>query len=282
MGIRHSFTVAVLICAGAVVSYSQTPQVATGGVLNGASFDKTGQPVAPGSLVSIFGTNLAAATASAGSVPISTSLSSVTVTFNNIPAPISYTSPGQVNAQVPWETLALLPPGTSGSVQMSVVVSNNGVLSTPTTVSLAPVSPGIFTFPGGVGQAIAVNADGSIAAPGNAGLPFTSHPAKAGDALVIYATGLGAVDTKVADGDVPTVITSKATQQPTILVGGQPAQVLFAGLVGRDSSGQIDGFVGAYQINFTVPSGTGTGTVPLQIQMNGITSRNDVTIAVSN
>src|SRR5437660_1067579 len=77
---------AALLFVGA--AWSQTPTIVPGGVLNGASFDKTGQPLAPGSLVSIFGTNLAAASQSAGSVPLSTSLSSVSVTINGIPMPL--------------------------------------------------------------------------------------------------------------------------------------------------------------------------------------------------
>lgn len=264
---------------GVVAGYSQTPVVASGGVLNAASNDKTGQ-VAPGSLVSIYGTELAASLSQSGSIPLSTQLSGVNVTINNLTAPLLFVSPGQVNAQVPWDILALLPPGTNGSFQVPVVVTRNGAKSDPINVAVAAAAPGIFTFQFGVGPAIAVNADGSIAAPANAGLPFTSHPAKAGDVLVTYATGLGAVDTTVANGDVPTVITSKALSQPTVLVGGKPAQVAFAGLVGRDSSGTAQGFVGVFQINFTVPSGVVAGTVPLQIQMNGVTSRADVTIAV--
>ena len=41
-------------------AFCQTPVISDGGVLNAASFDKTpGAPLAPGSLVSIFGSNLA-------------------------------------------------------------------------------------------------------------------------------------------------------------------------------------------------------------------------------
>src|SRR5438046_2610724 len=102
---------AALILALAGSASSQTPVVAPGGVLNGASFDKSGQPVAPGSLISIFGTNLAAASASADSIPLSTSLSNVSVTFNNIAAPMkdvvhSQANGDQINAQIPWNVLA--------------------------------------------------------------------------------------------------------------------------------------------------------------------------------
>ena len=276
--------------AGAA-AFAQTPIIAPGGVLNGASFDKTGQPVAPGSLISIFGTDLGAATASAQSIPLSTNLSSVTVTFNGVNAALkdvvhSSANGDQINAQVPWEMMGLIPPGTNGSVQVPVVVTRNGVASAPMNVSVGTAAPGIFTFQFGIGQAVAYGTvDGAVAAPGNSNLPFTAHPAKIGDpqTLAILCTGLGPVDSTVSNGDVPNVVTSNTLTKPTVLVGGVPAQVVFSGLVGRDASGKALGFVGVYQVNIVVPSGVTPGNaVPLQIQMNGITSRNDVTIAVSN
>jgi uncharacterized protein (TIGR03437 family) len=244
--------------------------------LNGASFDKSGQPVAPGSLVSIFGTNLSAATASADSIPLSTTLSNVTVTFNGVSAPLkdvvhSDANGDQINAQVPWN---VLPAGTSsGSAQ--VVVTRNGVPSAAISTSIGPTAPGIFTFAGG--QAVAYgNSDAAVAAPAGSPLPFPSHPAKIGDqtTLVILATGLGATDNTVANGAIPASgVLARTVATPAVLVGGVPAQVVFAGL---------SQFVGVYQLNIVIQPGTPTGNaVPLQISMNGITSTNQVTIAVS-
>jgi uncharacterized protein (TIGR03437 family) len=62
--------------------------------------------------------------------------------------------------------------------------------------------------------------------------------------------------------------------QPTVLIGGVAAQVTYSGLSPQ--------FVGVNQINVTIPAGTPTGnSVPLQIQVNGDTNSNVVTIAVS-
>ncbi len=182
--------------------------------------------------------------------------------------------------------LPLLPPGTSGTMQVPVVVTRNGVASAPINVKVGPAAPGIFTFQFGIGQAVAYgNVDGAIAAPGTAtGLPATAHPAKIGDpqTLVILATGLGPVDSTVADGDVPQVAIANTLTTPTVLVGNVPARVVFSGLVGRDAGGKVLGFVGVYQLNIVIQPGTPTGdAIPLQISMNGITSRSDVTIAVS-
>lgn len=266
---------ATLILAGGFALRAQTPVIAAGGVLNGASFDKTGQPVAPGSLISIFGNSLANATASADSIPLSTTLSSVNVSFNGVAAPLKDVVHGgsfdQINAQIPWE---VLPAGTtSGTAQ--VIVTRNGVPSAPLSVNIG-TAPGIFTFPGGVGQAVAYgNSDGAIAAPSNSGLPFTSHPAKINDptTLVILCTGLGAVSPTVPTGGIPTGLSTTVTQ-PVVLVGGVQAQVVFSGM---------SQFVGVYQLNIVIAPGTPVNNaVPLQIRMNGVTSTDQVTIAVSN
>ena len=274
----RSVAVVILLVAASAL-YAQTPVVPPGGVVNGASFDNTGQPVAPGALISIFGTDLASATASANSVPLSTTLSGVTVTFNGVQAPLKdvvHVAGGldQINAQLPWE---VLPAGTaSGTAQ--IVVSRNGVTSAPQSVTIGAAQPGIFTIQSGPGQAIAYgNSDGAIAAPVTASIGLPTHPAKINDptSLVILATGLGAVDPPVQTGNNAldgqlhnTVI------KPGVMVGGVPAQVLFSGMTPQ--------FVGVYQLNIVIAPGTPTGdAVPLQISMNGITSRNDVTIAVT-
>src|ERR1700681_4137314 len=84
----------LLACAG--LGLAQVPAVFNGGVLNGASFAK-GQPVTGGSLVSIFGTNLASKIAAADTIPLSNSLGGVTVQFVNgsttLSAPMLYVQP---------------------------------------------------------------------------------------------------------------------------------------------------------------------------------------------
>ena len=153
---KPAILIVAILSLGAA-AYAQ-PAIATGGVLNGASFTK-GQAVAPGSLVSIFGTNLATTTASASSVPLSTSLGGVSVTFNNIAAPLVFVSHSaangdQINAQVPYEL--------AGSSSAQVVV-NDGTASAPQTVYLAAHAPGIFLI--GSGQAVAYgNTDFAFAA----------------------------------------------------------------------------------------------------------------------
>jgi uncharacterized protein (TIGR03437 family) len=246
-------------------AFAQTPVVSTGGVSNAANGLAT---VTPGSLVSIYGSNLAAGLAQADSIPLSTTLNSVSVTFNGVQAPLLFVSGGQINAQLPWNVLSS---GTTGTA--NVVVTRNGTPSAPQSFPVGPFSPGIFAINN---IAVAINPDGSIAAPSGAIPGINTRPAKVADpgGLVILCTGLGAVDPPDTSGAASLDALRTATTTPTVLVGGQPAQVVFAGLSPQ--------FVGVNQINVALPAGTPTGNnVSLQIRVGGVTTDPGITIAVS-
>ncbi len=241
------------------VAVAQTPVVSAGGVVNAASFDS---PVSPGSLVSIFGSNLSFQTAAAGSIPLPSSLAGVSVQFNGITAPLLYVSSGQINAQLPWEVTA--------TAAVSVVVMNNGASSTPQDVAVVPVSPGVFAVQG---YAIAIQADSSLAAPSGAIPQITSHAAMPGEALVILGTGLGPVNPPGVTAQSSLDALRTATVTPTVLIGGVPAQVIFAGLSPQ--------FVGVNQINVVIPpTAPGGDSVPLQIQTGGRLSTGVASIAI--
>jgi uncharacterized protein (TIGR03437 family) len=266
-----------LIVFAALASAQTTPVIAPGGIANGASFQAI--PLTPGSLFSIFGSGLASQTASASTVPFSRTLGGVTVHFVNgsttIDAPISYVQPGtgtssQINAQVPW---ALVPAGTSATVNM--IVDNNGTQSVSTPVNIAPFSPGIFGFATTSGTlAIAYTyQDGMFAWPANSVQGLTTHPAARGSLVIVYATGLGQVSPPVSDGDAPGAVLTSANTPPVVMIGGVSAPVLFAGLQPQ--------FPGVYQLNITIPTNAPTGNaVPIQIQVGGVTSPATFTIAV--
>ncbi len=263
------------IIASAALALAQTPVISNGGIINGASFT-TGQAVAPGSLVSIFGTNLAASTASASSVPLSTTLGNASVTFGNTAAPllfVSHTASGdQINAQVPWEV--------AGQSSVQAVVKNGSNSSAAAPVPITTAAPGLFYFTSGTSNyAIAYgNSDGQFAIASGAVAGLTTHPAKINDptTLVLLCTGLGPVNPPLTTGHaVEDGQAHHTATDPTVTVGTVPAQVVF--------SGASPQFVGVYQINIIIAPGTPTGNnVPLQISMNGITTSNQITIAVSN
>jgi uncharacterized protein (TIGR03437 family) len=266
----------LVVATGKMEAPAQPPVVGSGGVVNGASF-AAGQAVAPGALVSIFGTNLAAGAASASSVPLPSLLGGATVTFNGALAPLLAVFPGlpgnglsQVNAQVPWNVR----PSETSSGTVSVIVTVNGVSSAPTAVRMSEFSPGIFSLQSGVGQAAATTSDGrALVAPAGWIAGAVCRPAAIGELITVYATGLGPVDLPASSGDVPGRLATTITT-PTVLIGGVPAQVQFSGLAPC--------CVGLNQVNVQVPRGTATGdAVPLQIQLGGITTSDKVTIAVT-
>jgi uncharacterized protein (TIGR03437 family) len=161
----------------AVQTASATPSVAANAITDGAGFTANG--LAPGSIVSIFGSGLAGATlqaAAGGALP--TNLFDVEVLFNNVPAPLYYVSPTQIDAQVPLE---LAP----GSVTVQVV--RNLAPSARQTLSLRSAAPAILSAnQQGSGAGLIYHAS-------TMSLVTATNPATAGETLVIYCTGLGAI-----------------------------------------------------------------------------------------
>lgn len=249
------------LCLG--VAFCQTPAIADGGVLNAATFDKTpGAPLAPGQLVSIFGSDLAGSLQVNDTVPLSTKLADdVNVTFNGVTAGLDFVSPNQINAQLPWNVL----PQGANSGTATVVVTRSGKSSATQTFNVASFSPGIFTVSAsGAGYAVAaIFPDNAYPAPVGAINGVTSRPAKIGDVITLYTTGLGPVDTAIENGDVPPPgKLVNTTTKPTVLIGGVPAPVLFSGLTPQ--------YPGVYLVNVQVPAGAPSGNaVPIQIQFNG-------------
>jgi uncharacterized protein (TIGR03437 family) len=253
---------------------AQFPQVLD--VENGAIFTSSyggpGSPVAPGSIISIFGTNFASSLLQSMTVPLSTSLGNVSVTFDGTRAPLFFVLPGDFYDMI----VAQLPSQVVGPIS-TVQVSTDWGVSFPQNIQINVFSPAIFTDPpGGVGQGVVVfsHEPSAFAAVPSFWFPH-DRPANAGDFLTIYANGLGPVYPRVADGaaaPLPPHL-AKTVQRPMVWLGGVPCPVLFSGLA--------PGSVGLNQINIQVPKDAPTGpAVPIQITMGGLTSSDQVTIAV--
>jgi uncharacterized protein (TIGR03437 family) len=230
-----------------VVKYmfpATSPAVLTSGVVNAGGFT-AGAPVAPGSIISIFGSNFANAGTNATSVPLATSLGSASVSINGVAAPLFYVSPTQINAQVPFEVQP-------GPATLTVTTASGTSSSAAFTVSAA--APGIF---------VVQNPDGS--------LNSASNPASAGSVVTVYLTGIGPVDNAVADGaSASSMPVSNATLRSSVTVNGVPATTQFVGLT--------PGAVALAQANVALPSGV-SGTVPLQITIGGVPS-NSVMVTI--
>jgi uncharacterized protein (TIGR03437 family) len=243
--------------SGSLTTGAATPILTARGVVQGASF-AAGVPVAPGSLIAIFGSNLADSSGPAGVVPFPSQLNGVQVLMGAEALPLLYSSAGQVNVQVPFD----VPVNTN----FQMTVQRDSVLSIPESLVIAAAQPGIFTMnQQGTGQGAIVNLS-NVLIDENA-------PAAIGDAVVIYCTGLGPVSPAVPAGNAaPVSPLSYTTNTVTATIGGQPAQVLFAGLAPT--------FAGLYQVNAIVPAGVAAGNaVPVVLQVAGQASP-PVTIAV--
>jgi uncharacterized protein (TIGR03437 family) len=257
--LSSSYVVGAPVTLGVLIN--TTVLAATTGAANGASF-VAGEPLTAGALASIFGNGFASSNFYAAAIPLPTTLGNASVTIGGFPAPLLFVSSKQINLQVPWEVSGLT---------ADIVVTVDGSALAPFQAHIGPVSPGVFTAQSGIGQAIAINPDGSLAGP-EGSIPGTAlHPAKVGEALVILATGLGPVTPKIADGHNASDALRDTLATPKVLIGGEPAVVSFSGLSPQ--------FVGLNQINVTVPQ-VQAGVVPLQISIGGVTTSNQVTIAV--
>ena len=215
------------------------------GVLNGAGFGPAIDSICPGEYVALEGTNLAPST-EAVEPPYPDSVAGVSVTINDVPAPVRSISPTLL--------YVLVPDNTAGS-SATIVVNNNGTVSNAVQVPVAPTAPAVFSLNGtGVGPAAVLHLDYSIVT--------AAKPAKRGEIVSIYLTGLGAVTPMVTDGSAGgTKPLSVVTAPVNVLVGGQPATVLFQGLA--------PDYPGLYVMNVVVPADlnvTATGPFPLAIQ----------------
>ena len=263
--IATSGTAAIAVTTSAGVSNSlafpvapPTPVVSQNGIVNALSSLPS---IAPGSLISIYGTNLAYASATPDpSALVANTIASTSVTVNGLTAPLLYVSPTLINAQLPFEVI----PGTAARL----VVDIDGAKSAPSLFPVAATAPGVSIAPTAASpnHALAVNyADGS--------LNSSDHPAAPGQYLILYLTGQGALDSPLSTGypaPPPPFLYPAATVEAAI--GGVTAQVAFAGLV--------PGWVGVLQLNLLVPSAP-SGEQPLELSI-GAVSANPTTLSIQN
>ena len=243
---------------------SLPPRVAPGGVVHGASFVL--DPLAPGTIVSIFGSNLSSEPVSGGgrsasSVPLPTELAGTQIILGGRPLPILFSREDQVNAVLPFEVADRL----NESLPLLVRRTDAGSLGVPEPVFVSAARPGVFTRnASGSGPGSIQNASFQTVTP--------ARPVQAGDAIIIYGTGLGAVFPEVASGDpAPASPLARTARDVTVTIGGRPATVLFAGLT--------PGFTSLYQVNAVVPAGLPAGEAELVVSIAGQASP-AVTLAV--
>lgn len=235
-----------------------TPAITT--IVNGASF--LGGGVSPGEFITLMGTSLGPLTplgpALDSTGKVATTLGNVQVFFSSTPAPLTYVSSGQINCIVPYEVNGL------STVPVKVVF-----LSQPSnviTLNVQSSAPGIFSATGtGTGQGSILNQN---FIPNSAG-----SPAAKGSIVQIYMTGEGVTSPPGTTG----AITANATTVPVlpiaVMIGGQPATVVFAG----EAPGLV---AGVLQINVMIPPTVSSGANQVSVTIGSNTSQPNLTVAV--
>jgi uncharacterized protein (TIGR03437 family) len=230
------------------------------GMVNAANWDPITAGVAPGELITLFGSGLASTPkTNIGGQPFGNSLGTTQVLVNGQPSPIYYVSPTQVSAIIPYATAS------STAYTAEVQVNNGGLLSNQISVYLTDADSGIFSQgQDGIGDAFALHLNGSLV---NA-----ASPAAPGETIFLALTGMGSVTPTITDGALgpanpPGFSYANNFSTPNQLLAlfndyinnktGQQATIVFAGL--------YPGLAGLYQMNVTVPTTVGPGEVYIEV-----------------
>jgi uncharacterized protein (TIGR03437 family) len=226
---------AVLIAgAGLTPVFAQTvigPSYTTQSIVHAAT--QTAEALAPNTIATIYGTNLAFDTVIANTNPgavLPTTLAGVSVVVNGLLANLFFVSPTQINFLVPYDL-------TAGNV--TVFVARQGIAGPVVQIQLNSTAPGCFEWNGLI-----------LAAHLNGALISAASPATPGEIVVIYVAGLGRTSPDTISGKLVTsAATIVAASQTQVLLAGKPApaaNLLYVGLA--------PGFAGLYQINLRLPS----------------------------
>jgi uncharacterized protein (TIGR03437 family) len=212
-----------------------------------------GSDIAPGGLISVFGTQLSPVNMTTSEIPLPTALANSCLSVNGLAVPILYVSPNQVNAQMPYQEIG----------DVTLILRTPGGQSNNYNLVIEPNAPSVFLASVGSETNIPTvirNDDNELVTP--------SHPIHrdSNTALVIYLTGLGPTTPAVATGQpAPSNPLAVSLLAPTVTLGGVDLPVLFSGLA--------PGLVGVDQINVSVPFSVPEGmSVPLTITQGAVST----------
>jgi uncharacterized protein (TIGR03437 family) len=227
------------------LTLAPAPRISDDAVVNAATFTSA---LAPGSLISIFGPNLASEAREASAYPLPTELTGTFVGMKGQRLPLLWVSPAQINAQLPY--------GVSGPATLRVGTPN---AFAETSIVIAEVAPALLSVPNGSGRVPAVvrAADGVLVS--------AASPARRGDLVKIYLIGLGPVDGDIAAGQAAPGLPPLSTRQAVqVQIGDLSVTPSFAGL--------SPGLAGVYQVNVKIPDGLGDGSQALRIVIGGVSA----------
>jgi uncharacterized protein (TIGR03437 family) len=191
---------------------------------------------------------------------VATDTGGTQVLFDGVPAPILYTSSGQLAVVVPYAV--------DGKLGTQVQVRNGSLTSDAAAMPVFPAAPSIFSVDlSGTGQAAVLNQDGLT-------VNAAKSPAAKGSYISIYATGEGQTDPGGIDGRIAG---GGSLPKPVRLVqawiDGKPADVQYAGAA-------PDAVAGLFQVNVRIPLDAASGDVPIEIHVGSAHTQSGMTVAV--
>lgn len=259
LGSLQNATIAYILSP--VPQVGNRPLFVSSGMVDGAS-TKSGA-VTPGKIVVLYGQRIGPAqlanTQIGNDGKVTTSLGGTQVTFDGTPAPLIYTSSGQLAAIVPYSV--------DGRKGTQVQVTNNGLQSGLVAMPVTPVAPSIFSVNyTGSGQGAILNQDGITV---NSSL----KPAAKGSIIAIYATGEGQTNPAGVDGKLAVAPYPKPLQEVKVRINGVDAEVSYAGAAPTQVAGLM-------QVNARIPANTPSGDVLVEVQVGESKSQPGITVAV--
>ena len=218
--------------------------------------------IAPGEIIVIYGSNIGPATLAnyvLNNNSFATTVADTTVLFDNIAAPIIYTSVNQTSVVVPFEI--------AGRPTVNITVRRAGQTSVALNVRVVDFAPGLFTTnQQGTGQGAIINQNGTVNA--------ITNPAAKGSVVAIYLTGAGLISTNPATGSVVGGNPLPVINAPvTVTIGGVNARVEYKGAAPQ-------AIAGLYQFNVTVPLDAPSGVQPVSVNVGGVPAQTGVTLAI--
>jgi uncharacterized protein (TIGR03437 family) len=239
------------------------------GVIAGGAVQSAAAPssaVAPDSLASLYGANLAPGVAQAAAQPLPLTLGGVTLSVTDAagavrPAPLLYVSPGQINFLVPDGTA----PG------LATLMVTNAAATQTFTAAVQSVAPTLFSM----------NGAGSGVAAATAIMVQAANPLLQSSVPVFQCAGSNCVSVPIALGvDTPVYVSFYGTgirnrsslANVAMTINGVGVPVLYAG--------PAPGFTGLDQVNAGLVLGLrGSGESNVVLTVDGQTA-NTVTINV--
>ena len=262
------FDTAVAINTTVTAPAGTAPAITPNGIVPAFSTSTT---VQSGEWISIYGNNLGTGTFNwKGDFP--TSLGGTTVMIDGKYGYLSYVGSTQINVQVPDDS-------TTGIVPVVVTTPNGSATSSVTLGEFGPsfcllgdphnhVAGIIYRFDGSGAYGIGGNSY-DIIGPTGTSLGYKTVAARAGDIIAIFGVGFGPTTPSVLAGQAFSGA-ARTNDSVTLLINNVGVPLQFSGL----------SEAGLYQFNLMVPSGLGTGDMPLMSMVGGASSQPNVVIAL--